>query len=67
MPADRSEIVIALKVGAAGEPVDGPANIKLAFSLFKVAVSVPAEVIGEPLTENMDGIVNPTDETPAEE
>ena len=48
------------KVGAAAPPDVGPAKTKFAFSLTSVAVSVPLEVTGEPLTEKIEGIVSAT-------
>jgi hypothetical protein len=52
------------KVGAAGDPLVGPAKTELAFWLSKVAVKVPFVVIGEPLTSNtLDGSASATEVT----
>jgi hypothetical protein len=50
----------ARNVGAVAEPVHGPANTKFAVWLAFVTVSVPAEVTGELVTVNSDGIDRPT-------
>ena len=58
----RSFAVIALKTGAPVAP-SGEAKIRFCVCVASEAESVPAEVIGEPVTEKMDGKVSPTDVT----
>ena len=59
----RSAVTRERKVGAAGEPVVGPAQTRLALSVARVAASVPAAVTGEPPTEKMAGSVSATEVT----
>jgi hypothetical protein len=54
----------ARKVGAAAEPVVGPASTVLADSVFAVTANVPLVVNGDPVTVNQLGIVSPTDVNP---
>ena len=61
--AGKSSVAKERKVGAAFAPEDGPANTKFLAWFARVVVNVPEVVIGEPLTEKMDGMVNPTEVT----
>lgn len=47
IPAGKSAVVKALKVGSAALPVVGPANTKFADCVFRVAVKVPELVTAE--------------------
>ena len=58
-----SAVVNALKVGAAAEPLDGPAKIAFTACVVSVPVSVPLLVTGEPDTEIIDGSVKATEVT----
>jgi hypothetical protein len=50
----------ARNVGAAAEPLPGPARIKLAFWFANVTASVPLVVIGEPATDRKLGTLSAT-------
>ena len=58
-----SVVVNALKVGAAAEPLDGPAKIEFTACVVNVPVNVPLLVTGELVTAMIDGKDNPTDVT----
>lgn len=65
-----SDHAITLKVGAAGEPVNGPAKNNLGSCEFKLKLSVPELVTGLPDTVKILGELKPTlvtvpDPTPA--
>jgi hypothetical protein len=55
-----SAAVSPRNVGAAGDPVAGPANTVLAVSVTNVIASVPAAVTGLPPTLKIAGAVSPT-------
>jgi hypothetical protein len=50
----------ARNVGASEPPVAGPAKIVFAVCVASVAVSVPVDVTGDPVTVKIAGIDNPT-------
>ena len=56
-------MVNALKVGAAAEPLDGPAKIVFTAWVVNVPVNVPLLVTGELVTAMIDGNDNPTEVT----
>lgn len=61
--AGKSAVTSERKVGAAFAPVVGPANTKFLAWFARVVVNVPEVVIGEPVTEKMDGMLRPTEVT----
>jgi hypothetical protein len=58
-----SAVVKDLKVGAAAEPLLGPAKIELTACVVNVPVSVPLEVTGEPDTVMIEGNAKATEVT----
>ena len=63
MLAGKSARSRTRKPGVAAPPDDGPAKTVLADSLAHVAVSVPEDDTGEPLTLNSEGRDKPTEVT----
>jgi hypothetical protein len=56
-----SELRRDLKVGVAADPVEGPAKNEFALWFTKLALRVPDDVTGDPLTENTEpGKLKPT-------
>ena len=58
-----SAVVSARKVGAAADPLDGPAKMELTACVVKVPVNVPLPVTGEPETVMIEGSAKATDVT----
>jgi hypothetical protein len=58
-----SAVVSERKVGAAADPLLGPAKIAFTACVVSVPVSVPLLVTGEPETVMMEGKDNPTELT----
>ena len=59
-PEGRSAATRDRNVGAAADPVVGPANTLFAVCVASVPVSVPVAVTGEPETEKILGRLNAT-------
>lgn len=61
--AGRSAVAKERNVGAAFEPVAGPANTRFLAWLAQSAVNVPVVVTGEFVTVNVPGMLRPTEVT----